>query len=61
MNRRQTCGTSIRRTGWFGAVSIAGAAGCSVQEALVDGLYGGVSDTVASIVSNLLLGLLGGG
>ncbi len=32
--------------------------GC-VQDALADGLYGGVTDTIAAIVSGLLLGLFG--
>jgi len=34
-------------------------AGCSAGEAAVDGVYGGISDTIAAIVSNLLLGMLG--
>ena len=28
--------------------------GCSLHEALIDGLYGGVSDTIAAIVSGAL-------
>lgn len=33
--------------------------GCSTREALVDGLYGGISDTVAGAISTTLLNLLG--
>ena len=33
-----------------------GSAGCELQEALVDGIYGGISDTVAGLLSMLVLG-----
>ncbi len=33
-------------------------AGCSLQEALIDGAYGGVSDTIAAVISETLLGLV---
>jgi len=33
--------------------------GCQLNEALADGVYGGVSDTIAAIISSVLLGLLG--
>lgn len=33
--------------------------GCSTREAVVDGVYGGISDTVAGAVSATLLCLLG--
>jgi len=35
--------------------------GCSAGEAVVDGFYGGISDTVAGAFSSTLLGLLGRG
>ena len=35
---------------------LCGNAGCSFQEALLDGFFGGISDTIAAIVSNLFLG-----
>lgn len=34
-----------------------GSAGCTFQEAVIDGAYGGVSDTIAAIISETLLGL----
>ena len=34
--------------------------GCSLQEALVDGFYGGISDTIAAIVSGAALGTVAG-
>ncbi len=42
----------------FGVVLLVlcGSAGCSFQEALLDGFFGGISDTIATIVSNVLLG-----
>lgn len=33
--------------------------GCSFPEVLADGLYGGVSDTIAGAISNVALRLLG--
>jgi hypothetical protein len=30
--------------------------GCAAGDALIDGLYAGISDTVAAIVSGVLLG-----
>lgn len=35
---------------------LAPAAGCSFQEALADGFYGGISDTVAAVITRVLLG-----
>lgn len=34
----------------------AGVGGCSVGEAVIDGFYGGISDTVAGVIAELLLG-----
>ncbi len=34
--------------------------GCSLQEALVDGFYGGISDTIAAIVSGAALDAVAG-
>ena len=34
--------------------------GCSLQEALIDGLYCGISDTIAAIVSDATLGAVSG-
>ena len=36
-------------------------AGCSLEEALVDGLFGGISDTVAALVSETALAVALGG
>ena len=46
---------------WFGVslLILCGSAGCSFQESLIDGFFGGISDTVATIVSNVLLGANG--
>lgn len=38
---------------------LCGSAGCSLQEALLDGFFGGISDTAATIISNVLLGANG--
>lgn len=35
---------------------LCGSAGCSFQEALLDGFFGGISDTMATVISNVLLG-----
>ena len=37
-----------------GAVS-----GCNFQDAVLDGLFGGVSDTIAGLISGAVLGTLG--
>ena len=45
------------RLGMVTALSVclaAGIGGCSVRDAVLDGLFGGVSDTVAALVSNAL-------
>ncbi len=34
--------------------------GCSLQEAFVDGFYGGISDTISAIVSGAALGTMAG-
>ena len=34
--------------------------GCSVAEAVVDGFFGGISDTVAMLVSDSALGVVSG-
>jgi hypothetical protein len=31
------------------------AGGCSLRDATVDGVFGGISDTVATVVANILL------
>ena len=36
-------------------------AGCSLTEAIVDGLFGGISDTVAALVSQAALGVVATG
>ena len=42
----------------FGVVLLifCGSAGCSFQVALIDGFFGGISDTMATIISKVLLG-----
>ncbi|TWT44597.1 hypothetical protein RAS1_10120 [Phycisphaerae bacterium RAS1] len=37
------------------SLSAAAAGGCAFQEALADGLYGGVSDTIAGAISTVAL------
>lgn len=49
---RRSAGISI-------AIAVWSSAGCSLRESVIDGAYGGVSDTVASVISETLLGLLG--
>lgn len=42
---------------WLMLVTLsASAGGCAVAEALIDGLYGGISDTVSTVVTGALLG-----
>jgi len=41
------------------AAALVGCTGCLLGEALVDGVYGGVSDTVAGAISETVLGWLG--
>ena len=41
------------------AFVLTAASGCQFGEALIDGAYGGISDTVAGALSTLLLGGLG--
>lgn len=62
------CPERVARRGIFAALWLAGGAGllgltagCNVTEAVVDGFYGGISDTVAATISSLLLALLGAG
>ena len=45
----------------FGVVLLilCGSAGCSFQESLIDGFFGAVSNTVSTIISNVLLGANG--
>ncbi len=38
------------------AVPVLGIGGCALGESVVDGFYGGISDTVAAVISALLLG-----
>ena len=39
---------------------VAGAvSGCNFQNAVLDGLFGGVTDTIAGIISGVVLGTLG--
>jgi hypothetical protein len=42
---------------WTGVLS----AGCQISDSLADGLYGGVSDVVSSIISDAILGVLQAG
>jgi hypothetical protein len=45
---------------WIGpALVLTSAAGCRVGDAVIDGAYGGISDTVAGIISGVILGTLG--
>jgi len=52
--RKKTCWRSV-----FGG-SVLLSAGCRAGEAAIDGVYGGIADTVASVVSQLLLTAFGG-
>ena len=49
------------RNRWFGAVLVilCGSTGCSFQESLLDGFFGGISNTISTIISNVLLGTSG--
>ncbi len=40
---------------------LTGSVGCSLQEAFVDGLFGGITDTVAALVSDAALAVVSGG
>lgn len=55
------CAKKGLRIWQFGAVLLilCGSAGCSFQESLVDGFYGGFSTTISTIISNVLLGATG--
>ncbi len=35
--------------------------GCSLEEALVDGFFGGISDTIAALISGAVLGIVSSG
>ena len=55
------CDTRLRvcvLVGLLSVVSFGG--GCSLAEAVVDGFFGGISDTVATLVSNSALGVVSG-
>ena len=45
----------------FGVVLliVGSSAGCSLQESLIVGFFGGISDTMATVISNVLLGTTG--
>ena len=49
------------RNWWLGAVLVilCGNTGCSFQESLLDGFFGGFSTTISTIISNVLLGTSG--
>ncbi len=49
------------RNCWFAVVLVilCGSAGCSFQESLLDGFFGGFSTTISTIISNVLLGTSG--
>jgi hypothetical protein len=56
--------TSKNRSIWFDAASFwfvllacLASTGCSAGEAMIDGLYGGISDTIAAVVSETILNL----
>ena len=54
MMKKRTNGRFVVATAMWVCLA-AGIGGCSVRDAFVDGLFGGVSDTVATVVSNALL------
>ena len=59
MSKKRISG--LRRIVMAGLVSLVWTGtGCSLQEALVDGFYGGISDTIAAIVSGAALGAVEG-
>ena len=43
---------------WIAACEGALITGCQISDSLADGLYGGVSDVVSSIISDAILGVL---
>ena len=50
----------MRAFGWLGTgLLLPLLTGCNLAEAAVDGMYGGISDTIAGAMSNTLLTLLG--
>ncbi len=59
MSKKRISG--LRKLVMVGVVSLLWTGtGCSLQEALIDGLYGGISDTIAAIVSGAALGTVAG-
>ena len=59
MSKKRISG--LRRIVTAGLVSLLWTGtGCSLQESLIDGFYGGISDTVAAIVSGAALGTMAG-
>ncbi len=53
--------SGLRKFVLFGVLSLLWTGtGCSLQEALVDGFYGGISDTIAAIVAGAALGTVAG-
>lgn len=53
--------TRLRMCVLIGLLSVACVgSGCSLAEAVVDGFFGGISDTVATVVSNSAVGVVSG-
>jgi len=46
----------MRSLCWILLLPLVFLSGCGLSEAIVDGLYGGISDTVAGVISELLRG-----
>jgi hypothetical protein len=51
---------SVTRIAFALAAVIGCLTGCALQEAVIDGAYGGISDTIATIISDSLLAVARG-
>ena len=46
----------IRLMAALAGLSLAGAPGCALEEALLDGFYGGITEVVTSLITTPILG-----
>ena len=52
---KETC-QRVRRAGYsLFALAVCSLTGCSVEESIVDGFFGGISDSVAAVIASILL------
>jgi hypothetical protein len=55
MEKRRSSGIGVYLAVWL-LLMVSATAGCSLGEAIVDGVFGGITDAVAALVSQTTLG-----